>query len=679
MSGKVKALIAFTEAYRQYASVDGKPNPAATTQQMLQNLFKNWSDVLEVLTQAMWKAETDYNKGDVVWSPAMIGNIVAVCVKAGKSGASEPSWPERVGGTAPDNTAKWEIMPHVGICTANEDTGIIEVVGSNGAKQSINVITPKKAAFVSTVTINNDGKPAENANDDSVPTTEWVQALIALKANATLPPAPVLNRRIEKSGSTVKLYWREPDDITADGSKIAGWTKTVVVKKQGAYPENPADGTVVLTNTVRDKYSQSPYTDTQVNAANWYYRAFPCNQGTYSKEESNKFGWYSYAYYIDEDDPVESTCVHPVAGYENYHLTPAHMDFVDDKFFWGGWENAQILPRPCMLKTDGTVDYYLDQDDYTKKENGAASDVTNTSYDGNAMMEFACIYSKVEHVGSKLYIYIASHKLDSGYECYPCLRSDGTYNEHFYLPIYEGYVLNKKMRSLSSNTAPSAGDNAENEATYAAANGAGWYTTTWADENLMQMLGVLLFGRLNIQIALGYNCGSSSGGLTHKCGSGNAKGMFYGKESTGPTATKYFGMENWYGHRWRRCNGLMLVDYKYKVKLTRHNQDGSTTNEYNRTGGGYIDTGLTCPSANSSYLKQVYGSKYGAFLPKVVTGASDKTYYCDGVWSSGGTTQLLCGGSVVNGALGGLFACVLNYAPSVGNWSYGASLSYHKP
>ena len=494
-----------------------------------------------------------------------------------------------------------------------------------------------------------------------------------------IPPAPVLNRRIEKSGSVVKLYWREPNDITVDGSKIAGWTKTVVVKKQGAYPETPADGTIVLTNTVRDKYAKTPYIDTQTNASDWYYRAFPYNEGTYSKEASNKFGWYSYAFYIDEDDPVESTCVHPVAGYENYHLTPAHMDFVDDKFFWGGWENAQILPRPCMLKTDGTVDYYLNQDDYTKKENGAASDVTNTSYNGNAMMEFPCIYSKVEHIGSKLYIYIASHKLDSEYECYSCLRNDGTYNEHFYLPIYEGYVLSNKIRSLSSNTKPTGGTTAENEATYAAANGAGWYTTTWADEILMQMLGVLLFGRLNIQIALGYNCGSSSGGLTHNCGSGNAKGMFYGKESTGPTATKYFGMENWYGHRWRRCNGLMLVDYKYKVKLTRHSKDGSTTNEYNRTGSGYIDTGLTCPSANSSYIKTVHGSKYGAFLPKVVTGASNKTYYCDGVWSAGGTTQVLCGGSVYNGELAGLFACLLNLAPSSGNWDCGASLSYHKP
>lgn len=593
------------------------------------------------------RPNANYNIGEVVY-PSSNLQYALVCTIAGTTAETDLNIANKnPGDVVADGTATWEVIDRrITFSNLPNKPTTLAGYGITDAVKTVNGATP----------INGD-----------------------VSISTDLPPAPVLNRRIEKSDSTVKLYWSEPNDITADGSKIAGWTKTVVVKKQGAYPETPMDGTVVLTNTVRDKYAKTPYTDTQANAANWYYRAFPYNQGTYSKEESNKFGWYSYAYYIDEDDPVESTCVHPVAGYENYHLTPAHMDFVDDKFFWGGWENAQILPRPCMLKTDGTVDYYLNQDDYTKKEDGTTSDVTNTSYDGNAMMEFPCIYSKVEHIGSRLYIYIASHKLDSGYECYPCLRSDGTYNEHFYLPIYEGYVLNQKMRSLSSNTVPSTGDNAENEATYAAANGAGWYTTTWADENLMQMLGVLLFARLNIQIALGYNCGSSSSGPTHKCGSGNAKGMFYGKESTGPTATKYFGMENWYGHRWRRCNGLMLVDYKYKVKLTRHNKDGSTTNEYNRTGSGYIDTGLTCPSASSSYLKQAHGSQYGAFLPKVVAGASDKTYYCDGVWASGGTIQLLCGGCVANGAYDGLFACLLAHAPSDGSWYYGASLSYHKP
>ena len=50
------------------------------------------------------------------------------------------------------------------------------------------------------------------------------------------------------------------------------------------------------------------------------------------------------------------------------------------------------IARPCMLKSDGTVDYYLNRDDQRYKEDGVtASDYNNTSYDGNAMVELAII------------------------------------------------------------------------------------------------------------------------------------------------------------------------------------------------------------------------------------------------------------------------------------------------
>ena len=43
--------------------------------------------------------------------------------------------------------------------------------------------------------------------------------------------------------------------------------------------------------------------------------------------------------------------------------TPAHMDYTNDVFNYGSWENAFFMPRPCMLKSDGTVDYYLNPHD----------------------------------------------------------------------------------------------------------------------------------------------------------------------------------------------------------------------------------------------------------------------------------------------------------------------------
>ena len=94
-----------------------------------------------------------------------------------------------------------------------------------------------------------------------------------------------------------------------------------------------------------------------------------------------------YGFHIsnNESDPsAKVTYLKDAAG-----MTPAHMDYSNGVFDYGSWENAFFMPRPCMLKSDGTVDYYLDPSDYSKKEDGVtASDVANTSYDGNAMMEW---------------------------------------------------------------------------------------------------------------------------------------------------------------------------------------------------------------------------------------------------------------------------------------------------
>lgn len=565
-----------------------------------------------------------------------------------------------------------EIAENMGnpVTSIAESNGQLEITASDASKTYIDVLTPDNA------TLSASGVPAANADNNDVANTAWVRRTIETMAE-TLAPDPVKARKIEKSGNTVKLWWSDPDDGTADGVTVSRWGKTIIVKKQGSYPEKPTDGTVVVTVTTRNQYADEPYTDTQVSPENWYYRAFPMSPGgMYSTSELNRFGFWHYGIYIDETDPDEETCVHKLGGYDNYFFERPFMDFDEDKFYWGGWKNVQMLPKPCMLNSDGTVDYYLDPDDYTKKADGTASDVTNMSYDGNAMMEWAPVFTKVVREGNRLYMYFCSEKYDDDYECYSCKKSDGEYGEHFYMPIYEGYVSSGKMRSMSSGQKPTVNTTAENEATYATANGTGWNTTLWADEQLLQMLGILFFERLNLQVACGYNPGSSTSAITHVNGTANAKGMFYGHASTNAVGTKYFGMENWWGHRWRRCNGLMTIDRRVKVKLTNSTIDGSTVTGYNRTGNGYIDTGVDVPSASESYIKEISGDPRCVTAPVTVSGASSTTYYCDAAWSAAGTMQLLLGGSVSHGALAGLFAFNVNSAPSHAYWASGASLSY---
>ena len=556
------------------------------------------------------------------------------------------------------------------VSNIDENGGTVTINKTKGSVKTFEVLTPTHATL--------SGSPDKNADNHDVPDTSWVRRTIEDMAE-TLAPDPVMSRKIEKDGSAVKLWWRDPADGTADGVIISRWAKTVIVKKQGGYPETPTDGTVVITNATRNQYADEPYVDTQENPASWYYRAFPCSSGgLYSTSELNRFGFWHYGIYIDEPDPDENTCVHNLPGFDNHFYDRPFMDFDSDEFYWAEWKNSQILPKPCMLKSDGVVDYYLDPDDYTKKADGTASDVTDVNYNGNAMMEWLPVYTMVERVGNKLYMYFCSEKYNDSYECYSCKKSDGSYGDHFYMPIYEGWFdSNGKMRSMSTGQKPTVNKTAEAEAAAATLNGSGWNTTLWADEQLLQMLGILFFGRLNLQVACGYNPGSSTSAITHVNGTANTKGMFYGHASTNAVGTKFFGMENWWGHRWRRPNGLMTDGYRVKVKLTNSTIDGSTATGYNRTGDGYIDTGVDVPGGMSqSYIKKISGDPRCATAPIIASGASSTTYYCDAAWSASGLRQLFLGGSVADGAAAGLFAFNVRHAPGSASWYLGASLSY---
>ena len=512
--------------------------------------------------------------------------------------------------------------------------------------------------------------------------------------------------RVDTANDKVYLHWQDPADNIVNGMTFAQWAQTDVYKKYGSAPQFPGDGTLVVSETTRNQYSSASswYEDSQASGGDWHYRAFPKTTAGYvNVNDKNNFKAYTvYAFVLDETDSDEATCVtyaEDCAGF-----TPISMNFttadadttadaVCDAWNRGSWGGAFFMPRPCMLRSDGTVDYYLDEGDNNYKagtNRTVASDIANPSYDGNAMMQFPAIYTKVvrDATAGTLTVYFSDAKVDADYECYPCLRADGTYAEYFYLPIFEGTVVSDKMRSIipTATTKPWASTTSTQEQKAAELNGTGWGTTTWADEDLMRMLGILVTRRLNTQAALGYLAGESTSALTNYVGKGAKKGLFYGHTTTSnPSNMKFFGMENWWGHRWRRCQGLNLVNGTLYMKLTRSTADGSKTPEYitSDTAGDYTrdykSTGVSVPTNWSvSFIVGIVGIKGCVTAPKVADGSgSDASYFCDATWSSSGVRCLYCGGSVGSSSRAGLFASTLDLAPSHAYWAYGASLSYH--
>lgn len=519
--------------------------------------------------------------------------------------------------------------------------------------------------------------------------------LMFLRYNAAtgngIPPMAIKNKDIIKSGTTYTLTWQDPDDSIIDGVELATWGGTVIVRKVGEYPADQNDGTVVCTNLVRNQYAINGYEDTvEDEDAEYYYRAFPYTvNNVYNMSTANYFGAWVCGYMELDNESVPGQRYEYLEENRNYN--PCYMNFTSDLFNWGSWENHPLVNwnnvKPCMVYNsssghNGEVAYYLDPNDHTKVYGTeTTSDIANTSFAGNAMVQFRKVFTKVitqnDEKGRRTYVYFSNVKLDSGFECYWCKRSDGTYNEYGYAPMYNGSSVNNILRSISGQTVINA-QTAETEINRARANGDGWDTETMAMNQYLIRLFKLLFKNANSQAVLGQ--GKSDGGSSVSAclttGTMNTRGMMWGSTSTS-VGVKFMYMENFWGSQWRRYRGHVVKNGVHYVKMTKSTIDGSSANDYNLDGTGYIPLNDISAASGTSggYISQSQENEYGRF--GTVISGSATTYLCDGTWfNNSGTMYPFRGGASDNGALCGVSCFASDFAASRAVWSLGAALSY---
>ena len=389
-----------------------------------------------------------------------------------------------------------------------------------------------------------------------------------------------------------------------------------------------------------------------------------------------------YGVHINSGDSNPSTSVRYLADAAG--MTPARMNYTTGKFDYGSWGNAFFLPRPCMLKTDGTVDYYLNENDYSKKADGTASDIANVNYDGNAMMEWGdgtnLIWWKIEPDkgnANSASLYVANYQADDSFNCLNHYDIDGNRKAHFYTAIYNGSLdSNNKLRSLSGQTVMKS-KTASQEMSYAAANGKGYYIEQFVDRLLINMLLIIMGKSLDTQSVFGKGMSENAAdeNLLLNTGTMNTKGLFWG-ENTGKAGVKVFGIENYYGNQWRRVCGLIYANGTIKVKLSPSMKDGSTVSNYNTDGTGYIAIpNSTITGTSGGYIKKMLFTVYGMFESEV-TGSSS-TYYCDGGWFDNAIIAFaVFGGYLDRGAYCGASYVDLITVAGFAGWGVGAPLSF---
>ena len=470
------------------------------------------------------------------------------------------------------------------------------------------------------------------------------------------------------SSDTVKV------EITAklpDG--VAG---AVIRKSTTGYPTSETDGDALTTIT-----TDTVYTDTNVTVGTtYYYSAFPyTSTGAYNRSEANRTSVtpkkrdYLFGYDLVKSTSSPSGRVSYPDDVDNAGFTPAKMNF-GGSFSYGDWNFApgeKFMPRPCMLTYAGVVDHYLNPNDYTQKAEGGASKVADTSFGGNAMMEWPKIYTKRWEEGGVYHFRCSDTPQDESWECWSNYDRLNNQIDHFYTPIYFGSNVSSKLRSISGQ-ANMVSQNATTEINYAKANGNDWYTEVLADRLLIQDLLVMMGKSTDGQTVYGKGrCDTNSAVNT---GTMNSRGMFWGSNN-GTDGVKVFGMEHFWGNLWRRTAGWMNVNGTQKVKLTRGTKDGSTASDYNTDGNGYKTVSGATPSGTSGgYISSMKTEGFGR-IPVTASGSSS-TFEADGLWyNNSDTMYALVGGGWGVGLLCGPFCVYLSYAPSVSDSNDGAALS----
>ena len=470
------------------------------------------------------------------------------------------------------------------------------------------------------------------------------------------------------SSDTVKV------EITAklpDG--VAG---AVIRKSTTGYPTSETDGDALTTITI-----DTVYTDTNVTVGTtYYYSAFPyTSTGAYNRSEANRTSVtpkkrdYLFGYDLVKSTSSPSGRVSYPDDVDNAGFTPAKMNF-GGSFSYGDWNFApgeKFMPRPCMLTYAGVVDHYLNPNDYTQKAEGGASKVADTSFGGNAMMEWPKIYTKRWEEGGVYHFRCSDTPQDESWECWSNYDRLNNQIDHFYTPIYFGSNVSSKLRSISGQ-ANMVSQNATTEINYAKANGNDWYTEVLADRLLIQDLLVMMGKSTDGQTVYGKGrCDTNSAVNT---GTMNSRGMFWGSNN-GTDGVKVFGMEHFWGNLWRRTAGWMNVNGTQKVKLTRGIKDGSTASDYNTDGNGYKTVSGATPSGTSGgYISSMKTEGFGR-IPVTASGSSS-TFEADSLWyNNSGTMYAFVGGDWNDDLLCGPFCAHLTDAPSYSDSHRGAALS----
>ena len=323
----------------------------------------------------------------------------------------------------------------------------------------------------------------------------------------------------------------------------------------------------------------------------------------------------------------------------------------------------QTQMKRCVLNANGTVKYFLDPNDSTKKADGTTAIIDGT--DGNVMVQIPKFWYKYEFAEGK-HKWLISDGEQPGFEVHPAFDREGTIRDFRYYPAYQGFTLSGKLIS-GSGRVPTANKTRAVFRTEAAANGTGWSQIDWNLLIAVQLLYLTEYADFDTQAMLGQGITSGST-YTSVTGSSNSLGNASSPSTNTSTQfMSYRGIENWYGQIYKFIDGVNVKEIEYFV-----NKKPSTYADDVFT-GDYVTTGITMAST-TGYVKNIVQNKNG-FISSDATG-TDSTYIPDRQTQGSGNRIVYFGGHAGSGLFAGGFSVSGDGAASYAAASISSAVSY---
>lgn len=386
----------------------------------------------------------------------------------------------------------------------------------------------------------------------------------------------------------------------------------------------------------------------------------------------------------------------------------------------------QSMMRRCTQKDDGTVNYYLHPNDSTKRDNGAAADLTGAH--GQYMVELPDMYVRFEMDGNKCR-HLQSTQPLPGFKLWrkdyvsaveaTVQRSTNTLCAVVNMDAdYRGGGNQSAWDELSKTQLgkPATNISLTNFRAYARKRGSTeWNCNLYQTHKKLWWLFAVEYCNFDSQDGFnaeltedGLHQGGLSNGVTNlnstkwsnfssyypviPCGTTNSLGNHTGVvEYTMPdeydpgvvvkvNVPSYRGVENPFGHIWKWTDGCKcLIQSEADGGLSEFyvcdNPDAFTssgTANYNLRGN---------LPRKEGYVKQLILGEDGEIMPLAV-GAGSTTYFCDYFYTNipaTGTSErgVLFGGPAINGAAAGFVCAFTYYTATSANARIGSRLCFY--